>query len=296
MSPEFEQFVRWIKGHRDSVKVMNEVLDAGDARTILTTVPEFLDAVESEVMRKLESYEQERRGKLGSVTDCMCTIMAKLEALYHSASIRAKKLRRSSTLISVMVDELSLKGREKEANAKKLLGKLKQFEDTRTTLLRRLKNPSWEVPHHFHMTALEHFRGHRQPHLFDIAEALPDQMRVCAIARHSRVKNTNVFKKFQGVREERDNLFARLREAEKHRDDEYKQLRETQRLLDTMKENMLRKALTLSLSLSLCVCVCVSVSLSLSPPIPIIEDFFFPFIFLISGHAPTSGQSFSTSS
>lgn len=40
-----------------------------------------------------------------------------------------------------------------------LMETLKRLENDRKKLLSHVSDPSWEVPHHFHLTSLEHFLG-----------------------------------------------------------------------------------------------------------------------------------------
>lgn len=236
-SPEFEHFVRWIKSHRDSVKEIYNVLEHGDEGHI-GTVPIFLETLNEQVMAALRSFEQERRAALENITGTFDGVMNKVEVLFARASRRSNQMKRQASTLAVMAEELSRNGREKEKLANDLLHTLKDFEDTRTKILRSIQNPQWEIPHHFHMTALEHFRGNTQPHLIEIAVALPGQLRVCAMAKQTRQANARIFSKFQEAKEERDGMAQRLEEVEKQRKTVNQRLAETQHIVNIMAKKM----------------------------------------------------------
>eukprot|EP00478_Filoreta_tenera_P008154 GABV01010239.1.p1 GENE.GABV01010239.1~~GABV01010239.1.p1 ORF type:complete len:119 (+),score=19.24 GABV01010239.1:161-517(+) len=103
------------------------------------------------------------------------------------------RLRRRDRTLAAYAEELAATGRQKEIRANALLTSLRRVEDQRTAMLRAIRNPEWEVPHHFHMTSLEHFRGNTQAHLMDIAIALSGKLHVCAVARSARLANQRLF-------------------------------------------------------------------------------------------------------
>jgi hypothetical protein len=75
--------------------------------------------------------------------------------------------------------------RRGDARAATLIECVRRLEKERKTMLARIKAPSWEIPHHFHMTAVEHWMGNQQPQLFEVADLIKGHLRIATIARSS---------------------------------------------------------------------------------------------------------------
>jgi hypothetical protein len=68
-----------------------------------------------------------------------------------------------------------------------------RIEEERRKAFATVLQPHWETPHHFHMIALEHFRGNKQPQLFEIGELFPGHLRVAACAHQTALLPQKVF-------------------------------------------------------------------------------------------------------
>lgn len=77
-----------------------------------------------------------------------------------------------------------------------------------------------------------------QPHLIDIAVALPGQLRVCALAKQTRELNAHLLSNFQESRQGRDRLLAQYEDVERRYDLGGLQLRDTNQILDIMKSKL----------------------------------------------------------
>lgn len=135
--------------------------------------------------------------------------------LLRALKLALRKAKQQEINLKVYLDKLKRtlkKKSERENNLKKAIIRL---EEERRQAFGSISQPHWEIPHHFHMIALEHFRGNKQKQLADIAELFPGHLRIAAMAKQTSLLPSRMLPKFKDTQLARKTSTKEIDELEK---------------------------------------------------------------------------------
>jgi len=90
---------------------------------------------------------------------------------------------------------------------------IQRVRQTRKYLLQRIQNPRWEVPHHYHTTALEHSLGRRQPNVMEVGEMITGHLALYALARSTTLSQKMLIFALNKAKKKRAELTEPVRET-----------------------------------------------------------------------------------
>lgn len=86
----------------------------------------------------------------------------------HKAARLRRQVRTLESQIGTINKEMK-RGEDQLARFHTVIG---EIDTQRKDIVSRLRQPGWAVPHHYHLTALDHFEGKTQPALMDIGSMM----------------------------------------------------------------------------------------------------------------------------
>jgi len=209
-------------------------------RARIRDIPGFLEHASVQKMR-LARMEDMARTTLEARQQEIAQSRLKILELYDQAKVRIGILRKHLRKLSSFAEDLSRLGRMKTSESDDLLTGLTLFEHQRKHLMETMTDPEWARPHCFYMFAIEHFRGNKQAHLTELAEAIPGNLAITAVANHSIQQFTQTFEKYEEVSTDRTLLEEKLKLVTKKRDICRAHLRDYNKMLLVMKNKMSKR-------------------------------------------------------
>jgi len=209
-------------------------------RARIRDIPEFLEHASVQKMR-LARIEDMARTTLEARQQEIAQARLKVLELYDQANVRIGVLRKHLRKLSSFAEDLSRLGRMKTSEAGDHLARLTLFEKQRKHLMNQMRDPEWARPHCFYMFAIEHFRGNKQAHLTELAEAIPGNLAITAVANHSIQQFNQSFEKYEEVSTDRSLLEEKLKLVTKKREICRAHLRDYNKMLIVMKNKMSKR-------------------------------------------------------
>jgi len=205
----------------------------------LDDIPVFIKRTRED-LRSLSSFEDNQRRELDSAQTQIQHAQQTIDSLFSRSNERMIVLRKRLRLLSGYAADLSRFGRFKDSDGNTVLADLRRIDDERKTMLQRIVTPQWEKPHHFHMFAVEHFRGNKQPNLLDLAEVIPGRLAIVAVANFAQKRTSGWIEQFELLKQEITLLKTCLEEVEKQRTYVIDSLKEIKKMQFVMKGRMSR--------------------------------------------------------
>lgn len=209
-------------------------------RARIRDIPGFLEHARVQKMR-LTSMEDMARTTLEARQQEIAQSRLKILELYDQAKVRIGILRKHLRKLSSFAEDLSRLGRMKTLESDDLLTGLTLFEHQRKYLMEAMTDPEWARPHCFYMFAIEHFRGNKQAHLTELAEAIPGNLAITAVANHSIQRFNQTFEKYEEVSTDRTLLEEKLKLVTKKREICRAHLRDYYKMLLVMKNKLSKR-------------------------------------------------------
>jgi len=209
-------------------------------RARIRDIPGFLEhaSVQKKLLAKIEDIA---RTTLEARQQEIAQSRLKILELYDQTNVRIGILRKHLRKLSSFAEDLSRLGRMKTSESDDLLKGLTLFEQQRKHLMEAMTNPEWARPHCFYMFAIEHFRGNKQAHLTELAEAIPGNLAITAVANHSIQQFNRTFEKYEEVSTDRTLLEEKLKLVTKKREICRAHLRDYNKMLFVMKKKMSKR-------------------------------------------------------
>jgi len=205
--------------------------------TRIRDIPGFFKHVKSQHER-LASIEANTRIKLRAIKQQIAQSRVKILDLYEKANSRIGVLRKHQRTLSSFAEDLSRLGQLKARRADKLLKSLTLFDNQRKQLMNDMIDPQWARPHCFYMFAIEHFRGNQQPHLLELAEAMPGNLAIAAVANQAVQQHKETLQKYDELKTTRSLLQEKLAVVTKRREICRAHLKDYKKMLIVMKNKM----------------------------------------------------------
>jgi len=193
------------------------------------------------VQQDLAKLEEMQRIELRAIQARINQSRTKVLDLHRKANHRITVLRKLQRSLSSFAEDLSRLGRMKNDEADEVLSQLTQFDEQRKGAVARMVDPQWTKPHCFYMFAIEHFRGNKQNHLIELAEAMPGGLAITALAACSVQRQAVQHSRFDELNAERTLLEERLGTITKRREVCRAHLKDYKKMLAIMKQQMPRE-------------------------------------------------------
>jgi len=133
-------------------------------------------------MDLLYESEKAKRATLQNLTGSRDQELARLLRVMEKLMDKRSVLKKKERILSSQAGQL-LKGlKTEEVRVNKLSTVVTRIHKQRKHELSKISEPSWAVPHHYHMTAIEHSSGHSQPHVMDVGSMIRGHLRIYAMA------------------------------------------------------------------------------------------------------------------
>jgi len=207
--------------------------------TRIRDVPGFFEHAKSQHQR-LAMIEASTRTNLKAIQQQIEQSRVKVLELYAKANSRIGVLRKYQRQLSSFAEDLSRLGRLKTTQADEILAALTLFDSQRKQLMDEMIEPQWTRPHCFYMFAIEHFRGNKQAHLLELAEAMPGNLAITAVANRSVQQHRETFEKYEELTADRSLLEEKLCVVTKRREICRAHLKDYKKMLIVMKNKMSR--------------------------------------------------------
>jgi len=200
-------------------------------------IPGFFEHAKSQHQR-LVRVEASTGIKLKAIKQQIYQSRVKVLELYEKANSRIGVLRKYQRQLSSFAEDLSRLGRLKTTQADEILSSLTLFDNQRKQLMDEMVDPQWTRPHCFYMFAIEHFRGNKQAHLLELAEAMPGNLAITAVANRSVQQHKEKFQKYEELTADRSLLEEKLGVVTKRREICRAHLKDYKKMLIVMKNKM----------------------------------------------------------
>jgi len=205
--------------------------------TRIRDVPGFFEHAKSQHQR-LAMIEASTRTNLKAIQQQIEQSRVKVLELYAKANSRIGVLRKYQRQLSSFAEDLSRLGRLKTTQADEILAALTLFDSQRKQLMDEMIEPQWTRPHCFYMFAIEHFRGNKQAHLLELAEAMPGNLAITAVANRSVQQHRETFERYEELTADRSLLEEKLGVVTKRREICRAHLKDYKKMLIVMKNKM----------------------------------------------------------
>jgi len=206
--------------------------------THATSRPSTIEEEGEACLSALVDIEHSKRDDLEAITNEIKKAQGDLGELYTRALRRINDLKKHLRTLTAFAEDLARLGRARDKDAEKIMKTLRKIDDLRRKLLESISDPRWEVKHHFHIFALEHWKGNEQPNLLDIAEVLPGRLLLVSLAKVQFLATESRTLNFRILSNERDALKEKLAKVEEHRKLTQGHLMDYKKMLDVMQKSM----------------------------------------------------------
>jgi len=207
--------------------------------TRIRDIPGFFEHAKSQNER-LARIEASTKTNLRAIQQQIEQSRVKVLELYEKANSRIGVLRKYQRKLSSFAEDLSRLGRLKTTQADEILTTLTLFDSQHKQLMDEMVDPQWTRPHCFYMFAIEHFRGNKQAHLLELAEAMPGNLAITAVANRSVQHHKETFQKYEELTADRTLLEEKLGVVTKRREICRAHLKDYKKMLIVMKNKMSR--------------------------------------------------------
>lgn len=136
-----------------------------------------------EIISSIKATELEKRQALERINSQRESIIGKAASLLNKLSTKAELVRRQIRMLEEQQLVCTKRMKRYSSRIESCLHATKKIAEQRKIFVQRMRDPGWETPHHFHLTALDHYSGNPQPSLMDIATMIKGHLRICAAAR-----------------------------------------------------------------------------------------------------------------
>jgi hypothetical protein len=138
-------------------------------------------SVEDE-LAELSAREHAKRQTLEQLMNQRETVQVRAMDLQDRVLQKHGQLRKRERLLSAQAGQLLQALKTEEMRVNKLSSCVHRIQKQRKQLLQRITEPGWAIPHHYHMTAVEHAMGHAQPHVLDVGSMIKGHLAIFAMA------------------------------------------------------------------------------------------------------------------
>lgn len=140
------------------------------------------DAAVDALLLRLKAVEAAKRSALDAAERDYSAVSMRV-AVFHQRllAMHARHKRREEVLLSHS-GQLLKSLRSEESRVKTLSTTVQRITQQRKAELGKIQEPGWAIPHHYHMTSMEHSLGHTQPHVLDVGSMIRGHLRLYAIA------------------------------------------------------------------------------------------------------------------
>lgn len=156
---------------------------AGTTRDLASMVADAQNGGSDRVMERLADQEKAKRSTLAVITESREVALAKLMDLQDRVFHQHSHLKRKERLVLAQAGQLLKALKDEEGRVNVLSTIVHRLHKQRKQQLTRITEPSWAVPHHYHMTAVEHAMGHTQPHVLDVGSMIRGHLRLFAMGK-----------------------------------------------------------------------------------------------------------------
>ncbi len=126
--------------------------------------------------------EAEIRQALNETVAASEAKLAELKTIIEKYTDIHAQLRRSERTLSIKANQYVKGMREMENQIKAIQDYLERCREVHEKTLSSISQPSWAVPHHYHMTSIEHSMGHSQPHVLEVGDMIRGHLHIYAMA------------------------------------------------------------------------------------------------------------------
>jgi len=229
---EFSQLTRrLIEGLQVSAQGSSQSHLSSEQQSLLLS-----EVNQKELFDSLARRETHKRAYLSEMTSQREALIPRFTDLETRIVRKQQLLKRRERVLSAQCGQLLKAFKTEEARVNKLSKAVHRIGKTKKELLARITEPAWAVPHHYHMTAIEHTTGHTQPHVMEVGTMIRGHLKIYAIANSSTrfQKHANhVSEKAKAVRskisEQIKKVYSELRLTRGH-------IRETESLLAVLRD------------------------------------------------------------
>lgn len=198
-----QEYISFLKGVKQWRTRANRRDTGNTAKLEETRVKLLIKGQElSDTLRQLLNEQKER------LEECLLLYQQQMDSTKNILEILKMTVRRLKAEESKLKTEYQRLNRtivkltSREGTLKNAVIRL---EEERRLAFKTVLEPHWEVPHHFHMIALEHHRGNKQKQLMEIAELFSGHLRIAAIAKQTSLLPHKVFPEFVKFKQRREN-------------------------------------------------------------------------------------------
>jgi hypothetical protein len=212
------------------------ILDEDELKKHAQTVKENENIIVS-----LRELEDKKRLELSEIAVRREEILARALDFREGVLLKHLRLKRRERELSAHSGQLLKALKTEEFRVNKLTSTITKMQRQRKQMLSRISEPAWAVPHHYHMTAIEHAMGHTQPHVLDVGGMIRGHLRIFAMSNATIrfVKNANhVLSKAKSgrskVSEQIKKVYRQLRVVRK-------EIKEVESILDALQQRLGRR-------------------------------------------------------
>lgn len=195
-----------------------------------------LENANEEISRSLLQQEQQKRTIFAEEEVKHAEALSQVQKLYQDAQDRFKQLTNAERMLSSQAGQLLSALQREEARASKLSATVRKIRHTRKKMLGGIANPRWEVPHHYHMTCLEHALGHSQPHVLDVGQMVPGHLRLFTFARWGVLNHKSLIVSLNRAKCARSTFSEKIKEVYRSLRLTRQDVKEQSKLLEAMRK------------------------------------------------------------
>jgi hypothetical protein len=179
-----------------------------------------------------EFYEQQ----LVQLQEEKKQVSAALLEMYEKTYMKLSKLRQQEQQFSFQAGQLLQALQHQEKLAGTYSGTVKSTRMMRRKLLADIKNPKWEVAHHYHMTCIEHAMGHEQPHVMDVGEMIPGHLRIFACAKRGVLYQQGLMYALTRTKKEKKDVSMQMDEVYRQLTGSRAEIKQLEKLYEAIKQ------------------------------------------------------------
>eukprot|EP00475_Leptophrys_vorax_P024241 TRINITY_DN3341_c0_g1_i1.p1 TRINITY_DN3341_c0_g1~~TRINITY_DN3341_c0_g1_i1.p1 ORF type:complete len:428 (+),score=106.73 TRINITY_DN3341_c0_g1_i1:72-1355(+) len=150
-----------------------------------------------ELQGLLQASEENMKTKMVTVNGEYDVYIQRISKVLTAFVNEVRKVRTEYRSLKAALEKIQRTAKKRAHREEALKIAVLRLEEERRQAFGTVSVPHWEVPHHFHMIALEHFRGNKQKQLTEIAELFPGHLRIAAMAKQTSLLPHRVFPQFK---------------------------------------------------------------------------------------------------
>lgn len=168
--------------------------------------------------------------------DSVAQLSEKLYALYVKTKAKHREYLELEKGLSFQAGQLLSAMQQEETRATEYSTTVRRVRQTRKKMLAKIKNPRWEVIHHYHMTCVEHANGHEQAHVMDVGEMVPGHLRMFAMARWGALYQKSMLYALERAKKQRNGAHEQIKKVYRQLREIRNDMKQIEKLLDAIKK------------------------------------------------------------